>query len=222
MAPPQPITVLDPLPWSHSSVTEFALRELVNGGLLAPNVEGAPPAWIALPATDREPNPPFGYVVSFIRHHERGFTVPASRFMRGLCYHYRMELHNFAPNAISQAATFVGVCEGFLGIHVNWDLWVHLFRAELHTVATVLTRVRWAVRAGGLTFSMRDLHKEWYIPCTMTSNNAEWDKGWFSSATKAPAFLPTPARCSRRRPTPGTTTYLLPRARTGWIRSSTD
>jgi hypothetical protein len=53
-----------------------------------------------------------------------------------------VELHNFAPNAISQAATFVGICEGFLGIPVNWDLWVHLFRAELHTLATGETRVR--------------------------------------------------------------------------------
>jgi hypothetical protein len=52
--------------------------------------------------------------VSFIRHHERSFTTPASRFMRGLCHHYGEELHNFAPNAISQAATFVGVYEGFL------------------------------------------------------------------------------------------------------------
>jgi hypothetical protein len=97
MAPPQPITVLDPPPWSRSSVMEFALRELVNGGLLVPNVEEAPPAWIAPPATDREPNLPFGYVVSFVRHHERGFTAPASRFMRGLCYHYGVELHNFTP-----------------------------------------------------------------------------------------------------------------------------
>jgi hypothetical protein len=136
MAPPQPIVVLDPLPWSRSSVTKFALRELVNDGQLAPNVEGAPPAWIVPPATDREPNPPFGYVVSFVRHHERGFTAPASCFMCGLCYHYKVELHNFAPNAISQADTFVGVCEGFLGIPVNWDLWVHLFHAELHIVAT--------------------------------------------------------------------------------------
>jgi hypothetical protein len=51
--------------------------------------------------------------------------------MRGLCYHYGVELHNFAPNAISQVATFVAICEGFLGIPVNWDLWVHLFHAEL-------------------------------------------------------------------------------------------
>jgi hypothetical protein len=85
-------------------------------------VEGAPPAWIVPPETNREPNPPYGYVVIFIRLHERGFTAPASRFMRGLCYHYGVELHNFSPNAILQAATFVGICKGFLGILVNWDL----------------------------------------------------------------------------------------------------
>jgi hypothetical protein len=142
MAPLQPITVLDPLPWNRSTVTPFALNELVNGGQLAPNMEGQPPAWIVPPAMDREPNPLFGYVVSFIRHHERSFTASASRFMRGLCHHYGVELHNFAPNAISQAATFVGVCEGFLGIPVNWDLWVHLFCTELHTLTTAEARVR--------------------------------------------------------------------------------
>jgi hypothetical protein len=30
-----------------------------------------------------------------------------------------VELHNFAPNTISQASTFFGLCEGFLGIPVN-------------------------------------------------------------------------------------------------------
>jgi hypothetical protein len=35
------------------------------------------------------------------------------------------------------------------------------------------------MRVDGLTFSVRELHKEWYIPCTMTSNNAEWEKGRF-------------------------------------------
>jgi hypothetical protein len=107
----------------------------VNGGQLAPNVEGQPPVWIIPPATDREPNPLYGHVVSFIRHHEHGFAASTSRFMRGLCNYYGVELHNFAPNAISQAATFVSVCEGFLGIPVNWDLWVHLFSAQLHTLA---------------------------------------------------------------------------------------
>jgi hypothetical protein len=42
--------------------------------------------------------------------------------MRGLCHHYGVELHNFAPNAISQAASYVAVFEGFLGVPANWDL----------------------------------------------------------------------------------------------------
>jgi hypothetical protein len=195
MAHPQPITVLDPLPWSRSTVTRFALSELVNGGQLAPNVDGQPAAWIVPPAMDREPNPPYGYIVNFIRHHEHGFAAPASRFMRGLCYHYGVELHNFAPNAISQAATFVGVCEGFLGIPANWDLWVHLFRAEMHTLVTPEPRVRRAVRAGGLSISLRDSRREFYILCMMTSNNAEWERGWFYLRNDGAGLPPTPAKC---------------------------
>jgi hypothetical protein len=119
----------------------------------------------------------YGYVVSFILHNERGFMAPASRFMRGLCHHYGVELHNFAPNAISQEATFVGVCEGFLEIPANWDLWVHVFRAELHTLSTPEPRVRHTVRADGIMISLRESCREFDIPCIMTSNNAEWERG---------------------------------------------
>jgi hypothetical protein len=191
MARWQPITVLDPLLWNRSMVTRFALSELVNGGQLAPNVDGQPAAWIVPSTTDLEPNPLYGYIVSFIRHHEHGFVALVSRFMRGLCHHYGVELHNFAPNAISQAATFVGICEGFLGIPVNWDLWVHLFHAELHTLATHKPQVRRVVHAGGLSISLRDSRRGFYIPCTMTSNNAEWEWewGWFYLCNDA-ASLP--------------------------------
>jgi hypothetical protein len=153
-------------------------------------VDGQPPAWIVPQAADREPNPPFGYIVSFVRFHERGFAVPASRFLRGMCYHYGVELHNFVPNAISQAATFVGVCEGFLGIPVNWDLWVHHFRAELHTLTTLEPKVRRAVHAGGVSISLRETRMELYIPCTMTSNNAEWEQGWFYFRNDEPGLPP--------------------------------
>jgi hypothetical protein len=190
MAPPQPITVIDPLPWPRSTVTRLALSELVNAGQLAPNVDGQPPAWIVPPAADREPNPPFGYVVSFVHFHERGFVAPTSCFLRGLCCHYGVELHNFAPNAISLAATFVGVCEGFLGILANWDLWVHLFRAELHTLTTPEPKVRRAVRAGSVSISLREMLRELYIPYTMTSNNAEWERGWFYLRNDEPGLPP--------------------------------
>jgi hypothetical protein len=190
MAPPQAITVVDPLSWSRSMATRFALSELVTGGQLVPNVDGQPAAWIVPPATDREPNPPHGYIVSFIRHHERSFAAPESRFLRGLCHHYGVELHNFAPNAISQAATFVGICEGFLGIPANWDLWVHLFRAELHTLSTPEPRVRRVVRADGMTILLWESRREFYIPCMMTSNDTEWEQGWFYLHNDEPGLLP--------------------------------
>ena len=68
------------------------------------------------------PKPPDGYVISLARLHEQGFGVPAGDFIRALCLHYGAELHNFAPNAISQAAVFVAVCEGYLGVQAHWDL----------------------------------------------------------------------------------------------------
>jgi hypothetical protein len=171
----------------------------VAGGQLAANVDGQPAEWIVPLESDRVPNPPFGYVVSFARFHERGFAAPASRFMRGLCYHYGVELHNFTPNAISQAATFVGVCEGFLGIPVNWDLWVHLFRAELHTLSTSEPRTHRAARAGGLALPLRSSRREEYIPCTMTSNNADWKWGWFYLRNTGPGLPPYTGKVLREK-----------------------
>jgi hypothetical protein len=205
MAPPQPLTVLDPYAWERSTVTRLALGELVTAGQLAANEEGRPAEWIVPPAGDRAPNPPEGYVVSFVRFHERGFNTPASRFMRALCHYYGVELHNFAPNAISQAAKFVGVCEGYLGIPVNWELWVHLFRAELFTQPTTEPRTRRAVRAGGMSLALRAQFKDDYIPCTMTTNNAGWERGWFYLRNAEPGLPPTPVGCSRGSPAPGGT-----------------
>jgi hypothetical protein len=66
-----------------------------------------------------------------------------------------MELHNFSPNAISQAATFVGVYEGFLGLPVSWDLWLHLFRGEPFTQATNGKGRRGPVHADGQMIALR-------------------------------------------------------------------
>jgi hypothetical protein len=94
MAPQQPLTIVDPLAWERSTVTRLALNQLVTGGQLAANEDGRPAEWIVPSGRERAPNPPSGYVVSFIRFHERGFMAPASRFMRALCHHYGVELHN--------------------------------------------------------------------------------------------------------------------------------
>jgi hypothetical protein len=50
---------------------------------------------------------------------------------------------------------------------------------ELHNLATGEVWTRWVIRASGLMLALWDTRKEWYPLCTMTSNNADWEKGWF-------------------------------------------
>jgi hypothetical protein len=78
MAPQQPLTIVDPLAWERSTVTRLALNQLVNAGQLAANEDGQSAEWLVPPARDQVPNPPNGYMVSFVRFHERGFIAPAS------------------------------------------------------------------------------------------------------------------------------------------------
>jgi hypothetical protein len=52
--------------------------------------------------------------------------------------------------------------------------------------------------------------KEEYIPCTMTTNNADWERGWFYLRNAEPGLPPTPARCSGRGLPPGTTGVPAP------------
>jgi hypothetical protein len=141
-------------PWPFSTVSVGDLEALVADGLLRP-LSGEPqPEWMA-PGSGVGPTPLPGYVVSFIPFHERGFGVPSSCFMRALLHHYGVELHNFNPNSIAQAAIFAAVCEGFLGIDPHWDLWLHLFTVEFFALTTEAKKVRMAVRAGGCTLQLR-------------------------------------------------------------------
>jgi hypothetical protein len=56
------------------------------------------------------------------------------------------------------------VWEGFLEILVNWDLGVHLFRAELHTLSTPEPQVRRAVRADGMSISLQESRRNFAFP----------------------------------------------------------
>ena len=110
--------------------------------------------------------------------------------MWALCDYYKVELHNFAPNAISQVAVFVALCEGFLGVEVHWDLWVHLFRGELYT-DSVQGQPRRYARASGLMLHVHGQRVNQYIPSKMTTNNAGWTRGWFylrNEDERLPAF----------------------------------
>jgi hypothetical protein len=163
------VTVVSPRdPWPFSTITADDLEALVADGLLRPLFGDPQPEWMA-PPSGAAPSPPSGYVLSFISFHERGFGVPASRFMRAILHVYGVELHNLSPNSIAQAAIFVAVCEGFLGIAPHWDLWTHLFSAELFASTMGERRVRMAVQA----------QAQQYIPAILASSNKGWQRRWF-------------------------------------------
>jgi hypothetical protein len=63
-------------PWYRSNADVHTLQGLVDGGQLTANTDSSRPAWIVPPAHHQELQPPEGYVVSFIRLHERGFSTP--------------------------------------------------------------------------------------------------------------------------------------------------
>jgi hypothetical protein len=129
-------------PWPFSIVTVDDPEALDADGLLRPLSGDPQPEWM-VPPSGADPTLLPGYVLSFVSFHERGFRVPASRFMLALLHYYGVELHNFNPNSIAQVAIFAAVCEGFLGIDPYWDLWNHLFSAELFALTMGEKRSAW-------------------------------------------------------------------------------
>ena len=94
--------------WGQSDVSMETLQSLVDDSLLRPVTDPNRSEWIA-PSGGPELRPRDGYVVSFVSFHERSLSLPADQFMRALPHYYGVELHNFNPNSITQAAIFVVV-----------------------------------------------------------------------------------------------------------------
>jgi hypothetical protein len=112
-------------------------------------------------------------VVSFVAFHERGFSVPAGRFIRGVLFEYGLQLQHLNPNSIQQMAVFEAMCEGYLGISAHWHLFQHFFRFTCwkdgsHAATTSCANLR-----------MKQGRGDDYIPVTLTSSNSGWHKGWF-------------------------------------------
>jgi hypothetical protein len=66
-----------------------------------------------------------------------------------------------------------------LGIAPHWDLWTHLFSAELFASPTGERRVRAAVRAGGCILQLRQSRASLYIHAILASSNKGWQRRWF-------------------------------------------
>ena len=83
--------------WQRTSTTFAQLERLVAAGMLPVCSEAA--EWL-LPGLEDFPQPPAGYVVSFVTFHERGFSIPAGRFIRAVLFQYGLQLQHLNPNGI--------------------------------------------------------------------------------------------------------------------------
>jgi hypothetical protein len=66
----------------------------------------------------------------FTRFAERGLSLPASDFFKGLLGYYGIEYLNLNPNGIFHTSIFVNFCEAFLGIKPHWVLFRKFFRVK--------------------------------------------------------------------------------------------
>ena len=115
--------------WAPSTVTSAILeRCTVNGGL--PQLTEAE-EYIVPPSTHVVPEPPEGYVVSFAAFHERGFAVPADEFFRATLAYWGVELQHLTPNGVVLFSVFTALCEGWLGIPPNWELFREFIYAKI-------------------------------------------------------------------------------------------
>jgi hypothetical protein len=80
-----------------------------------------------VPGDESVSRPPKGFVVSFVAFHERSFSVPIGRFIRGVLFEYGLQLQHLNPNDI-QMAVFEAMCKGYLGISAHWNIFQYFFK----------------------------------------------------------------------------------------------
>ena len=99
---------------------------------------------------------------------ERGLSLPASDFFRGLLEFYKIEHVHLNPNGIFHVAIFVHFCEAFLGIRPHWALFWKIFRVKPQP-----NKINPAV-VGGAGIQMREKMEEAYFKYKLIDSNQDW------------------------------------------------
>jgi hypothetical protein len=112
--------------WKKSKAKTEDFLALLNSGFLR---EKEVDMWRAA-AGDPYPMKNPDEIPMFARFAERGLSLPASDFFKGLMGYYGIEYLNLNPNGIFRTAIFVHFCEAFLGIKPHWNLFRKFFRVK--------------------------------------------------------------------------------------------
>jgi hypothetical protein len=83
-------------PWNRSFATQGRLEELVEEGLPRPITSAIAPEWIVPDEGIDVPNPPAGYVLSFMAFHERGLCNRTDQIIRAQVQKQAPEMLKFS------------------------------------------------------------------------------------------------------------------------------
>ena len=115
--------------------------------------------------------------MSFAHFHERGFAIPAHPFLRGLLDYYQVKLQHLTPNGIHHIATFVALCEGFLGIDPHFNQWRHLFAVNL--LKKQVGKQELHAPVGCANIHLRNNRAEAYPLMRLSTSNMGLHSQWF-------------------------------------------
>jgi hypothetical protein len=89
---------------------------------------------------ERVPDPQPGETVVFYDHFPRGFALPASNFLLQFMDHFHLQPHHIRANAMMTLATFAALCEVYLGIWPNIELfrWLIYFKTQTAEIVPVV------------------------------------------------------------------------------------
>jgi hypothetical protein len=167
VSPPRP----DPnRKWRKSKAKTEDLLALLNSGFLQ---EKEVDMWRAATGDPypMEKNP--DEIPMFTRFAERGLSLPASDFFKGLLGYHDIEYLNLNPNGIFHTSVFVHFYEAFLGIKPHWILFRKFFRVKPQPSASNPRVV------GGAGIQMREDAAEQYLSYKLIDSKQDWKSKWF-------------------------------------------
>jgi hypothetical protein len=159
LSPPRP----DPSrEWKKSKTKTEDLLALLNSGFIR---EKEVDMWSAAAGDPYPMEKAEDEIPMFTRFAERGLTLPASHFFKGLLGYYGVEYLN--PNSIFHTAVFVHFCEAFQGIKPHWILFRKFFRVKPQPSASNPRVV------GGAGIQMREDAAEQYLSYKLIDSNQD-------------------------------------------------
>jgi hypothetical protein len=161
MSPPRP----DPnREWKKSKVKTEDLLALLNSGYIR---EKEVDMWRVAAGDPYPMEKNEDEIPMFARFVERGLSLPASNFFKGLMGYYGIEYLNLNPNGIFHTAVFIHLCEAFLGIKPHWILFRKFFRVKPQPNASNLRVVE------GAGIQMREDAAEQYLSYKLIDSNQD-------------------------------------------------